>query len=274
MRRIVYLLFFILNVNLALSAGDSASYFQNMGAKVNSDFKATVEDGIFIWNEISTLENQSLYEICGVAGLTGLGIIADKAIREGFARSHSKFNDDYFQTTNYLGDGFNAVAFSGVLYLGGLFSGWDDLRITGRQSFEALALAGIVTTGIKVITGRARPFMERDNLYFKPFNLKDEYLAFPSGHTTVAFAVATVLACKIDTWWSYPLFYSAALSTGLARIYLDKHWISDVILGAAVGTLSSLVILKSESNRNSKNASSHTILIYPANSGIGIAYIY
>lgn len=57
--------------------------------------------------------------------------------------------------------------------------------------------------------------------------------AFPSSHTANAFAVAFVLARRWRKLW--PAFFALALTVAWSRIYLDRHWLSDVVAGAVVG---------------------------------------
>ncbi|MEK7141666.1 MAG: phosphatase PAP2 family protein [Patescibacteria group bacterium] len=70
--------------------------------------------------------------------------------------------------------------------------------------------------------------------------------SMPSGHATIAFAMATVLSQKEPKWrW---LFFSLAILISLSRIYLGKHYPLDVIMGgfigAAIGSLSHRVTNK------------------------------
>jgi undecaprenyl-diphosphatase len=64
--------------------------------------------------------------------------------------------------------------------------------------------------------------------------------AFPSGHASLAFALATTVS------FYYPktsiLFFLAALSIGVGRVAAGVHWPSDILGGAAVGILTSLLV--------------------------------
>lgn len=91
----------------------------------------------------------------------------------------------------------------------------------------ANAIAGVVTFGLKRTTGYVRPDGS-DNQ------------SFPSGHTSFAFAGAGVLDREFGrTNVLIPIAgYAMAGSTGYLRMVNDKHWISDVLVGAGIGLLS------------------------------------
>jgi membrane-associated phospholipid phosphatase len=101
---------------------------------------------------------------------------------------------------------------------------------------------------MKFITGRTRPSyypanVEAEPKFLGPFskvtkntNNKNQYSSFPSGHTTVAFAAATVFASEYKGKVFVPIIaYSAATLIGLSRITENKHWATDVLTAAAIG---------------------------------------
>ena len=65
--------------------------------------------------------------------------------------------------------------------------------------------------------------------------------SFPSGHTATAFTAATILHKEYgltrSPWWSI-LGYGCATTTGIMRTLNNRHWISDVLVGAGIGVIS------------------------------------
>ena len=97
---------------------------------------------------------------------------------------------------------------------------------------------------------RRRPYTSVNNQYeFEWFNSDGELQAFPSGHMVVAATTSTILAERINTWWARAILYPFALLTGYARMYNDKHWLSDIIFGAALGYGSAKFVLNQEERR-------------------------
>ena len=100
-------------------------------------------------------------------------------------------------------------------------SGWGRMIVS--DAFSAVIMAGAVN-GLKYSVGRLRPDGSRRN-------------SFPSGHTATAFMTATMLHKEYG--WRSPWFsiggYTAAAVTGISRILNNRHWLSDVIAGGAIG---------------------------------------
>lgn len=90
----------------------------------------------------------------------------------------------------------------------------------------------------------------RDVQFMRGFRKGASYSSFPSGHTTVAFALASTVAAETSrlrpgsTWLVAPLVYGSATLVGVSRLYHDDHWASDVTLAAGIGTLSGLKVVR------------------------------
>ena len=122
-----------------------------------------------------------------------------------------------------------------ALYAGGAAFDEPGLRRTAVEAAAAsVVAAGIVTPSLKVLFGRTRPREDRGQYEFDPLS---GARSLPSGHTTQAFALASVFAAESGSWVVDALVYTVAASVGGARIYHDAHWLSDVLTGAAIGTV-------------------------------------
>jgi hypothetical protein len=137
-----------------------------------------------------------------------------------------------------------------AVYAGGLALREDEVRVTGRLMGEALLLAGLPAITLQYTLGRSRPYSGKGAFDYNFFEWSNEYQSLPSGHATVAFAVSTVLAKRIDRWWmSVPLYASAGL-TVLSMGWRNQHWPSDLVIGAALGYLAGNFVVEREEERS------------------------
>jgi membrane-associated phospholipid phosphatase len=114
-------------------------------------------------------------------------------------------------------------------------------RLTGaaKRIGASLLLAGAATTGAKELFGRPRPEQSLDADGFEPFSGQ---ASLPSGHTAMAFALATSLSDEIHRPWATVGLYGMATAVGWSRINDNRHWLSDVAAGAVIGITSSKLI--------------------------------
>ena len=123
------------------------------------------------------------------------------------------------------------------------------LQTTTLLATQAYLTGGAMESLLKFLSGRQRPYyydphsVEAEPRFHGPFsksgrdiNGKSLNSSFPSGHTTVAFAAATVFALEYKDKPLIPILsYSVATLIGLSRITENKHWTTDVFLGAVLG---------------------------------------
>jgi hypothetical protein len=105
------------------------------------------------------------------------------------------------------------------------------------NGFQSVLLSAALITGIKYLGQRERPDDADDAFDWNGPGGGDFNTAFPSGHSGNAFALATVVAETYgdDHPWVPWLAYPLAGLTALGRVNAERHWASDVFMGAAIG---------------------------------------
>ena len=108
----------------------------------------------------------------------------------------------------------------------------DIFRWTGQPGAYII---GVTMYGVGRLAGNER---------------NDAYRSFPSGHTVTGFAAAAAVVTETNRWWPNstwyigPLMYGGASLIGLSRMYNNKHWASDVITGALIGSFAGRKIVR------------------------------
>lgn len=121
----------------------------------------------------------------------------------------------------------------------GLFAVFRNRRRLCAGFAATLAVSTGLTHLVKLVVGRARPFTDLGLLHFNPLHLREgEFESFPSGHSSAAAALVGVLIVLFPRRWYLLLAYP--LAVGFERIVADKHFLSDVLAGFAVGVLAVL----------------------------------
>ncbi|MDQ6886139.1 MAG: phosphatase PAP2 family protein [Gemmatimonadota bacterium] len=196
------------------------------------------------------------------AGAFVLGTLAiaplDKAIADylqGAPQAHRLLHP--FSRTVEIITFPGAFVIGGGLYGAGRLAKNREMAELGLHGSEAIVIGLGVTSLLKYGVGRARPYVARNpHDYGFGRGLHDErYRSFPSGHTLIAFAAAAAVTQETSefwphsTWYVAPAMYGGATLVGLSRMYNNKHWASDVIMGAAIGTFSGLKVVKYHHDR-------------------------
>ena len=196
-----------------------------------------------------------------VAG--ALAVLATVAVAPLDGRTARELQEQQFQRNGDLQHTARQLAFLGgpgpfvmgaSLYAAGHLSRMPRLADAGLHMTEAVLLAASFTGLGKGIFGRALPSVNVNNpddfQFFRGFHDRNgPFVSFPSGHAAASFAMAAVLAGEADRWHPGmgrivgPITYGGAGLVGLARMYQNVHWASDLPLAAAIGTWSGLTVV-------------------------------
>lgn len=126
----------------------------------------------------------------------------------------------------------------GGMYVAGVIAKDRKLENVSLMSAKSLLISTLIYTTVKSIVRRGRPaYYDSPFEYNRPFTMDKWHTSFPSGHmntvTTVATALAEMYGPKHP--WVPWVTYSIAIATGATRMYQNRHWSSDVWIGASLG---------------------------------------
>ena len=179
---------------------------------------------------------------CGV--VTGAGLLAytqDETVRKYFV-GHQTVTGNRLSKYVFepFGNGKMTSVIIGGLYIGGRLMKDERLAGTSLTAAKAFIVSSLGTQVMKQLAHRHRPFQDsipNHAIWDGPLsNIK--YTSFPSGHSTAAFSLATVFALEYrSTVWVPVLAYTLATGTAVSRLYNNKHWTSDVLIGSAIGII-------------------------------------
>jgi hypothetical protein len=176
---------------------------------------------------------QNLYIAAIGGGLAAAAHPADQSFNVRL-RSHYDGVNKAFAPGKYLGNTPEQVALSLGTYAFGRLRDQPRVAHLGMDLLQAQILTEMIVEPIKFATQRQRP------------DLSDKH-AFPSGHAAVTFAAATVIERHLG-WRKSLLGYTIASYVAVSRLHDNRHYLSDVIFGAAVGSIAGRTVVHHEAD--------------------------
>jgi hypothetical protein len=189
------------------AVGASVPSFSQLFRSVGNDFR-----------NLPSRENAMLLAIG--AGLAGMSRPADLDLTEDWTRVGPE--DRLLKPGAIIGNSYLHVGAAFALYAAGRVSHNTRVGAFGADLVRAQILAQSTTFALKFAANRTRP--------------NGDTRSFPSGHTSSMFATATVVQQHFGWKAGIPAFAAAAY-VGASRIDANKHYLSDVAFGAALGII-------------------------------------
>ncbi|MGH7606150.1 MAG: phosphatase PAP2 family protein [Gemmatimonadales bacterium] len=145
---------------------------------------------------------------------------------------------------NRFGNPLIASSMIGLGYVAGRAAGRPALAESSTRAAAGFLATGVVTQTLKWAVGRPRPDLGPDADELRPGSFDNEHQAWPSGHVSTAFSLATSAAMESDRAWVGAVAYGLAGVKAWSRIYADRHWTSDVVAGAVIGTVATRTTIR------------------------------
>jgi len=164
--------------------------------------------------------------------------------------------------------------------------GSERERQTTSMLAEALVTSSVWTGALKELTRRERPRETAEELpdfagpgaaFFDEATAPHGLRSFPSGHTSGAWAMATVVAHQYPTHGIVPIIaYGSALAMGYSRMVVGAHWLSDVAAGGLIGYGCARQVISAHETRAGDQAQENGWHLYLASDrdmhGAGLAF--
>jgi len=202
-----------------------------------------------IWSFPATLvKGQNFAPTAAVLATTAGLFFADPIEARYFRRTTTFHEFRHIFNGNVTAIGMGATAAS--LYAIGRIHKDSKMQHTALLVGEAMADTALVQTVLKDATMRLRPVSYPASGWFATSSSPTAYIrgagSFPSGHSMEAFAVATIIARRYGNHrWVPFAAYGLASVVGFSRLTLNVHFLSDVVMGGALGySISRFTVLR------------------------------
>jgi len=173
----------------------------------------------------------------GAIGASAVGLYAyDGQIRRWVQDRWTTQGDHVTDYIQPFGNGLYLVPALGVYYGYGYVAEDTRSERAAMLGLEGYVVSGLMVNALKYATHRHRPNTGDPRDTWDGPSFENDNLSFPSGHASSAFAVAAVLSSEYHESTAVSVIsYGMATLVAASRVYDDKHWASDVLVGSAIG---------------------------------------
>ena len=178
---------------------------------------------------------------------------ADQPIRTAVLKDQRYYKSVPIEFGRMWGELYSPIVLFGGFALHSLITNDIGSRKIAYEIGQASIYAGVLSFLLKLAIGRSRPYLNEGTNFFRPFSsiFNQDNKSMPSGHSTVAFVLSTVLSRNVKPPVLKVLAYLPAALTLVSRVYQDQHWASDTFAGAALGYfIATWVVDQHENNKS------------------------
>jgi membrane-associated phospholipid phosphatase len=182
-----------------------------------------------LFDDVKHLPASENYWIAAIGGGAAMAVHpADSSVTSYLVDASWAHN--VFRFGAVLGDTPELLGASIGVYAVGRFKGESKISHVGMDMLQAIAVNEMMVYGLKYATRRERPDGSGAD-------------SFPSGHASNTFAVATALERHAGWKLAFPA-YAFASYVAASRLHDNRHYLSDVVFGAAVGTIAGRTVTR------------------------------
>lgn len=240
--------------------------------------RSIVDDTVYVLKSPMRFGEEEWRHVALFAGVTTALIAYDRDIQRWSQRNkinkwlptyREDHSDRVARWVKPLGD-FDQVALPlAAFYLYGQAT--DDQQATQAVllGIKALIVSNVIGQSLKYVINRRRPSGWGIHHDWGPDSWSDPNRSMPSGHAINVFALATVFSDVYgDRKWVPPVAYGLAALTAASRVHENRHWASDVLVGAGIGYFTARTIL----DRNLPDRLTVTPMVNGESLGVALQY--
>lgn len=193
--------------------------------------KNIVKDQAAIWTSPFHLKKKDTPWLIPIGAVSAVFFATDKKTA-GALDDNNQSRLRISKNISYLGSGYAETGTAATFYLVGKITHNARAKETGLLAAEALIDNGIVVETLKFATQRPRPLeKERNGEFYDGGN------SFPSGHSSSIWALAAVISDEYGKNHPFVKYgvYGLATAVSISRYTGQKHYLSDILIGGAIG---------------------------------------